>query len=190
MIQLALAAIVSGSLMQSVVEGRLLATNLRVRGAVVYLVSQHGDQTRMASDTVVLDQRGLRFVPQVMAVEVGTTVAFHNSDPVQHNVFSPPGVSTGFDLGMYPDTEVRYHTFERVGAHTILCNVHPEMAAFVVVVPTPHAAVVDSAGLFRIDHVPPGQYVLHVWHSSGRTMEMPLIIGPEPTKLRLRLPRR
>src|SRR5688500_14108781 len=36
----------------------------------------------------VMDQRNLQFLPQVLAVRVGTTVKFPNGDRVFHNVFS------------------------------------------------------------------------------------------------------
>ena len=49
----------------------------------------------------VMDQRNLQFLPQVLAVRVGTTVKFPNGDRVFHNVFSFKD-GKKFDLGLYP----------------------------------------------------------------------------------------
>lgn len=131
--------------------------------AVVYLVPE-GAAPPPAPGTAVaeIDQRRLRFVPRVLAVSPGTSVAFRNSDPLLHNIFSPDPREP-FDLGTYPQGESRAHRFEHPGPHVILCNIHPEMEAWVFVAPTPYHAVTDSAGGFRIGDLPPGDYALHVW---------------------------
>ena len=151
--------------------GTVRAPNARTAGAVVYLVPRDSAAAPLPVDTGLVDQRDLRFVPRTLVVLPGTTVEFRNSDPILHNVFSPPGVAEGFDLGIYPRTERRLHTFTAPGAHVILCHVHPEMVAYIVVVPTPWYAVVDDEGRFRITGVPPGRYRLRVWHRRAAPFE-------------------
>lgn len=154
-------------------NGVVTSPNARPGGAVVYLVPQV-DTVAPAPESVVIDQANLRFVPRVAAVTPGTTIAFRNSDPIMHNVFSPAETGDPFDLGTYPRSDHRSHTFTRPGAYVILCHVHPEMAAYVVVVPTAHRAVVDERGRFRIVDVPRGRYLLRVWHRRAPLHEEPL----------------
>jgi plastocyanin len=160
------------------VEGTLHATDVRTAGAVVYLVPAGGGVPAEVADTALVDQDDLRFEPRVLAVKPGTTVEFQNSDPILHNVFSPSGRDGGFDLGTYPRGDRRSHTFTDPGAYVILCHVHPEMVAYVVVVPTSYHAVADEDGRFRLEGLPPGRYVLAVWHYRAAPFERAVEIAP------------
>lgn len=158
-------------------EGALSALGISPEGAVVYLVPADGPRALAAPDSAMMDQVNLRFAPRVLAVTPGSAVAFRNSDPILHNVFSPPRVGADFDLGTYPRLERRTRVFDRPGAYVILCHVHPEMAAFVVVVPTPWFAVADRQGRYRIEGVPPGRYELRVWHRRLRDPERVVVVA-------------
>lgn len=113
-----------------------------------------------------MDQMNKVFVPYVLPVVKGTTVKFLNSDELQHNVF---GVGADeFDLGNWTKGIVREHTFNKPGEVVILCNVHPEMEAYVLVLDNPYFAQPDSSGKFRIVDVPAGEYVIKAWYR-GKT---------------------
>ncbi|MBI4521480.1 MAG: hypothetical protein HY701_11630 [Gemmatimonadetes bacterium] len=157
------------------VEGRVTAVNARVAGSVVFLVPENAGPYPPSAPALI-DQVNLRFVPRVVVVTPGSTVQFRNSDPILHNVFSPRGPGEGFDLGTYPRGERRARTFTDPGFHVILCHVHPEMAAFVAVVPSPYHAVVDEAGRFRIETVPAGRYTLHVWSRRREPDGLPVVV--------------
>jgi plastocyanin len=113
---------------------------------------------------VVLDQRNLAFSPRVLAVQVGTTVDFPNNDRVFHNVFSFRDGKV-FDLGLYPIGTMRPVTFDKPGLSRIFCNIHPNMAAYVVAVDSPYFGVSDEAGAFTLPAVPPGRYTYHAWRA-------------------------
>ena len=179
-----------------VVEGRVVRGDRPAAGAVVYLMHEpvgdreNGRAPPAVADTVVLDQRALTFLPRVVAVRPGTTVAFLNNDLIQHNVFGPGrpvGVGVPFDLGTYSQGEVRYHTFVELGAHTILCNVHPEMVAYVFSAATDHRAVTDSDGRFSLGDVPSGAYRLHVWHPLSQEFEVAIRVQPDMRPLAISL---
>jgi len=169
------------------VEGTVRLDGRPAEDAVVYLVGEGtAGELPPAADRYVVDQHNLRFVPRVLAVPIGSTVEFANSDPVLHNVFIPSDDGIAFDLGTYPDTENRSHTFDEAGTWVVLCQVHPEMVAFIVAVPTPHFAVTDQRGRFRIDGVPAGSYVAHVWHANADPQEATARV-PEAGSLTLEL---
>jgi hypothetical protein len=56
----------------------------------------------------------------------------------------------------------------------MLCNVHAEMSAYVVVTETPYYATTDKDGKFVIKDLPPGKYTLKVWHEKAKPAIMPL----------------
>jgi plastocyanin len=113
----------------------------------------------------VMDQRTLQFYPQVLAVRVGTTVKFPNSDRVFHNVFSFRD-GKRFDLGVYPIGAVKYVRFDQAGVSRLFCNIHPKMAAYIVAVDSPYFATTDEDGTFSID-APPGTYTYYAWRAGG-----------------------
>jgi len=114
------------------------------------------------SKSALLDQSGQRFVPRILAVVVGQQVEFRNSDNVFHNVFSysPP---KKFDLGRYPRGKSKTLTFEKPGLVQIFCDIHSNMRADVVVVPSEHFAYVGPEGTFRLTGLPAGVHQLSIW---------------------------
>lgn len=134
---------------------------------VVYVAEQKGIQVAPPDSQPVLDQRNLRFIPHVLAVMVGTTVQFRNSDEVTHNIFTPSPAGDMFNLGTWKGDQVKTHTFDKPGEVLLLCNLHPEMEGYIYVVPTPFFTRTDSNGNFIIDGIPAGKYTLKVWSEYG-----------------------
>jgi plastocyanin len=110
-----------------------------------------------------ITQQNKRFEPHVLVVPVGSLVEFPNLDPFFHNVFSMFD-GKRFDLGLYEAGTSRAVPFTTPGVCYIFCNIHPEMSAVVVVVDTPYYAMTNAAGKFTVPNVPPGRYLLSVWH--------------------------
>ena len=122
-------------------------------------------------DHIVVDQRKMAFLPHVVAVEQGTTVDFLNSDPVGHNVYWPSisgNKKLSHNLGTWPKGDKKPFQFNDLGTASLLCNVHPEMSGYVVVVPTPYFAVTDKDGNFEIKNIPAGKYTLKTWSEDGK----------------------
>ena len=134
--------------------------------AVVWLEAPNAPHT--PSQRVVLDQRNLSFYPHVLAVRVGTVVDFPNDDRVFHNVFSFRD-GKRFDLGMYPVGALRHVEFDRPGLSRVFCNIHPNMAAYVVTVDSPYFARADEQGTFTIAGVPAGPHKYHAWRPGAVT---------------------
>ena len=132
--------------------------------AVVYVDAVPGKTFPAPQAHAKINQQSLVFSPHVLPVLLGTTVDFVNADTVLHNVFSPDACAGKFNLGTWPRGQARSHVFAKECAAAILCAVHPEMEAYVVVVPTPYFAVTAKDGSYRIPDTPDGAYVLKVWH--------------------------
>lgn len=186
---LAIAAVVTAASQgrTGTIAGIVEVAGSRPGGAVVYLVPM-SDPVPARGGSAVIDQRRLRFVPDVVAVSPGASVVFHNSDPLLHNIFSPDAVEP-FNLGTYPEGEFRIHRFESPGGHVILCNIHPEMEAWVYVTSAPDRTVVGDDGTFRLE-VPEGRYRIGAWHRRGVAAEWTVDVrGGVETRVNLRLAR-
>ena len=114
----------------------------------------------------VLDQRNETFVPYVLAVTVGSTVDFPNSDRIYHNVFSLSKPKR-FDLGRYPRGRSRSVRFDQPGVVRVFCEIHSHMSAFILVFAHRYFATTDAEGRYRIEGVPPGDYTLAVWNDGA-----------------------
>jgi plastocyanin len=150
--------------------------------SVVYVDAIAGKTFPAPAEHPVVGQKGLMFQPHVVAVQVGSTVDFLNSDKVAHNVFWPNITNNGkkgpgHNLGTWPQGETRSYKFDQPGVVALLCNVHPEMAGYVVVVPTPYHAVTDKLGNYKIDNVPDGQYTLTAWHEGAKPASKPVTVA-------------
>jgi len=139
-------------------------------------------------DHIVIDQRKMAFIPHVVAVQQGTTVDFLNSDPVGHNVYWPSvsgNKKLAHNLGTWPKGEKKPFQFNDLGVASLLCNVHPEMSGYVVVVPTPYFAVTDKDGNFDIKNIPAGKYTLKTWSEDGKPTTQTVDVSAATTTVEL-----
>jgi plastocyanin len=116
-----------------------------------------------------IEQSGKKFVPGWAVVQRGTTVDFPNRDNIYHNVFSM-SAGNSFDLGLYnSDSDGKSHTFTEAGPVDVYCNIHPAMAASVLVVPNRHYAKVKADGTFELPSVPAGRRKVVAWSPGSRS---------------------
>lgn len=149
------------------------------RRSVVYLdTAPRGAFEGRESGRARMDQRNESFVPHVLAITVGTTVDFPNSDPIFHNVFSLSKVKP-FDLGRYPMGHFRSVRFDRPGIVRVFCDIHSHMSAFILVFGHRFFSVTDDEGRYRIDDVPPGSYTVVVWNELLPQTTRPVVVPPE-----------
>ncbi len=161
---------------------------------VVYLLGF----TEPPTDKVTtIAQKGRKFVPALVAITVGEKVAFPNFDPFLHNVFSqsPP---RKFDLGSFPKGEAKEKDFPELGVVDVYCNIHPEMAATIIVLPNRRHTVAGPDGKFVLDGVPPGDWTVFAYTrrapkptsakvtvkaGADATVDLAIVRGAEPAHL-------
>jgi plastocyanin len=129
-----------------------------------------------ASEIPQMAQKGQAFVPRVLAVAAGQAVDFPNLDPIFHNVFSVSPVKR-FDLGKYPRGQSRRLTFRKSGLVQVYCDIHANMAGFILVLPNHAFTRPDPSGTFELPELPAGTYAVKVWHPDlpemRRSVEVP-----------------
>src|SRR5512135_639490 len=154
------------------IKGKVTAVGMRSpENIAVYVEAIPGKTFPPPAKPVIIDQKNLKFIPHVLVILQGTTVSFLNSDTVAHNVFWPSisgNKKLGHNLGTWPQGQQKPFTFNDLGVAPLLCNVHPEMSAYIVVAPTPYFAVTNKEGDFAIADIPPGKYTLTTWSEEGK----------------------
>jgi plastocyanin len=127
------------------------------KNAVVYL--EDAPVGKVVSPTITNYQ--MNFLPYVAVSTVGAQVVFTNNDPFPHNVFTSD--RERWDLGQILQHQSVVKTFTKEAVYILLCNLHPNMKGYLVVVPTSYFGKTDVKGDYTISSVPAGTYKITAW---------------------------
>jgi plastocyanin len=156
---------------QASVEAPLTPSN--PPAAVVYLEGDLSPVEKTAAKTTAaqMPQKNIAFAPDLIAVCVGTAVEFPNRDDTYHNVFSYSKTKR-FDLGRFrKDEQAGTIFFDKPGVVTVHCEIHDRMRGVILVLETPYFQKTDSAGRYRLEHLPAGHFLLKAWVSENDVRE-------------------
>jgi len=174
-----------GSAFGGTITGIVKVQGLRTpENVMVYLTKAPSASEDLSMAELAMDQRNLEFIPHVLPVLVGSTVQFPNNDKVDHNIFSMSRTKK-FNLGSYKPGENKTMVFDKPGIVEIRCDVHAEMAAYILVMENPYFAVTDKkghfeipdpdylkqAGLENISGLPAGKYTVKTWHEKLKSQK-------------------
>ena len=158
---------------------------------VVYVV---GYTEPAGKTTTTMTQIGRRFLPELVAITKEETVTFPNKDVFFHNVFSQ-STTRPFDLGSFKRDESKEKQFPSLGVVDVYCNIHPEMAATILVVPNQRHPRASADGKFALEGVKPGTWTVFAYTrratrpASGKvtvvvgadaSVDLALVRGAEP----------
>ncbi len=115
-----------------------------------------------AAQTAVMDQVDRQFVPRILVIQAGTSVAFPNSDTVSHQVysFSP---TKRFQLPLYRGQTHPPLLFPEPGIVVLGCNIHDSMIGYIYVAPGPSFGKTDASGTAVLKDLTADDYELMVW---------------------------
>jgi plastocyanin len=118
---------------------------------------------------VVLTQKGCCYFPHVVACMVGQDVSIKSEDDLLHNVhtLSLDNDPVNFAQNKQPGGPAAEKTTKFAAAETfkVKCDIHPWMAAWIVVLDHPFFAVTGADGKYSIDTkgLADGNYTLDFW---------------------------
>ena len=132
-------------------------------GAAVFLESREAKLAARPVNNLEIVQSARQFQPAVTLVPVGSAVNFPNRDTVRHHLYSFSPVKK-FEIKLYVGTPAAPVLFDQPGIAALGCNIHDNMAAWVVVVETPYYGLSGADGKLSLARLPPGSYHLRTWH--------------------------
>ena len=144
-------------------------------GSVVWIPGLTVNAPAAAANSVTSKDK--RFDPRILAVPAGTKVKFPNVDSIYHNAFSLSPGNT-FDMGLYRKGASRDVVMKNPGIVRVYCNIHPDMAASVVVVDGNAFSIVQADGSYRIEGIPPGRHEVHIWSDVAGEQVVTLAFEP------------
>jgi plastocyanin len=153
-------------------------------GAVVYL--EDGPKEPGAGVAAAIDNHDMTFVPFISVITAGGTVTFGNTDPMVHNAFSPDGEK--WDIGEIPTHGAVAKTFTQPNVYSVLCNLHKNMLAYLVVSPSSYFTKVDADGKYSLS-VPPGTYHVTAWSPRLKPTTLPVTVSDGEVTLDFKLGR-
>ncbi|MBC8393027.1 MAG: hypothetical protein H8E17_10740 [Deltaproteobacteria bacterium] len=185
-----LAVCLPGPAMAGGISGTVKVKGLRSPANIlVYLTKAPPAFVDLSKTKFAMDQQNLTFIPHILPIPVGATIQFPNNDKVDHNVFSLSRTKP-FNLGSYKPGEVKTVLFDKPGIVEVRCDVHAEMAAYIMVMKNPYFAVTDAKGRFEmpdanymkeygfsgLTDIPPGKYFIKTRHEKLKTIKQAVVV--------------
>jgi plastocyanin len=155
----------------------LSSTGKAPAGGVVYL--EDAPRQPGVATTATVDVNRKEFSPFIAVVTTGGSVTFGNKDALTHHVFSPD--VPGWDTGYLQKNEIAHRTFDSPGSYALLCNIHPEMLGYLLVIPSTYFGKMGADGGYVIANVPPGTFKATAWAPRMPTATQSVTVGPSGT---------
>jgi len=151
-----------------------------LEGVVVSVEGVPPSSEALAARDITLESSHCRFIPRVSATTIGSTITFHNSDPILHNsqLLQPnnllPIRINVLQPSKVPDVS---KVLNESGVFEVRCNIHPFMHGSILVFDHPYFTVTDGTGDFKLQGIPAGIYKLRFWHENLGVTEKILTVG-------------
>jgi len=164
-------------------ESVVVNPNRTLANVFVYIKSGlEGKTFETPATAVAIDQRGCWFHPRVMGIQVGQVLHVTNSDPVTHNIHPLAQINREWNHSQGAgDPQLTRKFLKPEVMVPVKCNIHSWMHAFIGVVEHPYFAVTNEQGKFELPNVPPGKYVVAVWHEKYGAQEQSISVAPSGT---------
>jgi plastocyanin len=165
-------------------ETVLVGSNSALQNVFVYVKDGLGDrQFPVPTAPAVLDQKGCRYVPHVLGIQVGQTLDILSSDNTLHNVHAIPASNREFNMS-HPLAGIKHtHVFStREVMVPFKCDVHRWMNAYIGVLDHPFFDVSGTDGKFELKGLPPGTYTIEAWHEKLGTQTQSVTVGEKETR--------
>ena len=155
-----------------------------IANVVVYLAKKpakvHPDLVKSKDAEIKFDQKGCRFLPHVLVVRTDQKVRVLSDDSIAHNTHTNPIKNNQENFIVPPNDRAGVlmkplTLVERVPVK-VVCDIHPWMSAYWVVIDHPYAAVTDAKGNFEIPNLPVGSHEFTIWQESSGYLDRKYVV--------------
>lgn len=154
---------------------------------VVVEIEVDGQKAEVPEEAIVLDQHGCRFEPHVIAIPVGATLRYDNSDETNHNIHTFAKKNQPVNKNVAGGTNFE-QVLDKAEVIEVKCDVHPWMKGYIYVSDATYYAVTGPDGSFSLEGLPPGDYKVSYWHEEigkGKSDTITVADGPAETMIQV-----
>jgi plastocyanin len=160
-------------------EAVVTGPNNALANVVVYISAGIPDEAAPAQ-AVTFTQKGCRYIPHVLALQVNQELKVVNEDQTSHNIHPLAKINREWNKSQPPGTPPISEKYEKPEFIPVKCNVHPWMHGTFAVLKNSHYAISSDNGSFTLPNLPPGKYTVSAWHESyGEQTQEVTITGNE-----------
>lgn len=146
-------------------------TNKGLANVVIFLDKRPAnikpELAKAPTEPVMFDQKGCRFLPHVLSVQIGQPLLVVSDDAIPHNTHTNPKRNDSFNKVISANERTGvpcdYKKTESAPL-SVVCDYHPWMKAYHFPVDHPYVAVTDADGKFKIEGLPAGKHTFNIWH--------------------------
>ena len=161
----------------------IVVTKGKLKDVLVRVKNGTGGKHAAPATPAAIDQKDCMYSPRVLGVMTGQKLGIRNSDGTFHNVHGTVG---GKLLWNKPhpkgEGDVVVETTPKAGdVVDVVCDIHPWMHAYAVVMDHPYFTVTGEDGAFEIKGLAAGTYTLEAWHPTLglKTLTVKIGVGPK-----------
>ncbi len=150
-----------------------------IEGVIVSLEGVTRGKPLPSPGSLIIENRGCRFLPPTFVTIMGATLQIQNLDPVMHYTHARLDTRFGptvWNIIQQAGAEGRTKLLDTPGLLDIRCDLHPNMKAFIRVLDHPYFTPTSFGGQFELRNVPPGSYTLNAWHPRFGTKSTPVTV--------------
>jgi len=149
---------------------------------VVVYISAGAPDDPAPSSAAVFTQKGCRYIPHVLALQVNQELKIVNEDQTSHNIHPLPKLNREWNKSQPPGTPPISEKYDKAEFIPVKCNVHPWMHGNFAVLKNSHYAVTGENGSFTLPNLPPGKYTVTAWQESYGDQSQDVTISGGETK--------
>jgi hypothetical protein len=133
---------------------------------VVIYVSAGAPDEPPPAQPVVLSQKGCRYAPHILALQVNQDFQVVNDDETSHNIHLMSSNNREWNKSQPPGAPPIEDKIARAEFIPVKCSFHPWMKGTLAVMKNSHYAITGDDGEFNLPNLPPGTYTITAWHES------------------------
>jgi len=149
---------------------------------VVVYISAGAPEEPPPSQPAVFTQKGCRYIPHVLALQVNQPLQVLNEDQTSHNIHPLAKINREWNKSQPPGTPPIVDKYDKMEFIPVKCNVHPWMHGTFAVLKNSHYSISGGDGGFSLPNLPPGKYTVSAYHESYGDQSQEVIIADSETK--------
>ena len=162
-------------------EALITGAGNSLANVLVYVSAGIPDESAPAT-AVVFSQKGCRYIPHVLPLQVNQELKITNEDQAVHNILALPKLNQPWNKSQMPGASPIVEKYDKAEFIPVKCNIHPWMHGTFAVLKNSHYTMSGEAGEFSLANLPAGKYTITAWQELYGEQSQEVTISGKETK--------